>query len=231
MKTSVVVAALVSSYCALGAPTSSTTDAPLQAGPSNSTGESTSRLGNLLKATFRIPGKVSLKDHSYSHVVLDGTGLESVDDLEVKETVSAANGPELSFRLASSRHRVSPLPFAESSFMREETNLIEPDPEPTMLEMETQASRESHQWIPCLKDGKLHFHRVAKKPDQLAFSLILLIMGVAAVVCLGQRIRQRINQYKHGKGAIFLKDDGMFKRDVKDIRDLEDPESTAACEA
>jgi len=97
--------------------------------------------------------------------------------------------------LGSLAHRLTnKSPFADSSIVREETRASTEDwePEATIVEWETKASRESYIWIPCFSHGKaLHYHRVRVYADMLVVSLVLTLVAVLLIIELWKPVITR----------------------------------------
>jgi hypothetical protein len=78
--------------------------------------------------------------------------------------------------------------------VREETRASTGDwePEATIVEWETKASRDSYIWIPCFSHGKaLHYHRVRVYADMLVVSLVLSFIAVILVIELWKPVTAR----------------------------------------
>jgi hypothetical protein len=97
--------------------------------------------------------------------------------------------------LGSLAHRLTnKSPFADSSIVREETRASTEDwePEATIIEWETKASRESYIWIPCFSHGKaLHYHRVRVYADMLVVSLVLTLVAMLLIIELWKPVITR----------------------------------------
>ncbi|KAI0393081.1 hypothetical protein F5Y17DRAFT_329981 [Xylariaceae sp. FL0594] len=101
-------------------------------------------------------------------------------------------------------------PFADSSIVREETRASTEDwePEATIVEWETKASRESYILIPCLSQGKaLHYRRVRVYADMLVVSLVLTLVAVLLIVELWKPAVTRLRRLRSGCGPIYLDTD------------------------
>lgn len=88
--------------------------------------------------------------------------------------------------IVSVAHRLTNKPpFSESSIVREETRASTGDwePEASIVEWETKASREAHFCIPCLSAGKImHYHCVRVNTDMLVVSLVLSLIAIILII-------------------------------------------------
>jgi hypothetical protein len=111
---------------------------------------------------------------------------------------SRAKGPphrtKSSYLTSLAHHWTNKSPFADSSIVREETrgNTEDWEPESSIVEWETKASRESYIWISCFSHGKTpHYHRVRVYADMLVVSLVLSFIAVVLVIELWKPVVAR----------------------------------------
>ncbi|KAJ2972313.1 hypothetical protein NUW58_g9211 [Xylaria curta] len=115
--------------------------------------------------------------------------------------------PESSYLVSLAHRLTNGSPFSESSIVREETRASTEDwePEATIVEWETKASRDAYIWIPSFSTDKtIHYHRVRVCTDMLVVSLALSVVAVILVVELWKPVATRFRRLRSGHGPIYL---------------------------
>ncbi|KAI0147515.1 hypothetical protein GGR57DRAFT_253796 [Xylariaceae sp. FL1272] len=138
-----------------------------------------------------------------------------------KTKKKGASGKSKSLLNSISRQWLPKNPFVkDSAIIMEETKAIneewEPEPEASIVELETKASRDSWVWIPCVSSGKkLHYKRVRIYADMLVVGLVLSFVAVLLVIELWTPVIQRIRRLRSGHGAIYLDEEAFKLNDMK----------------
>ncbi|KAI1114677.1 hypothetical protein F5Y14DRAFT_158375 [Nemania sp. NC0429] len=119
--------------------------------------------------------------------------------------------------IASLTHRLTNRsPFSESSIVREETRASTGDwePEATIVEWETKASRESHFWIPCFSAGKtIRYHCVRVNTDMLVVSLVLSLVAIILVIELWKPVISSLRRFRSSHGPIHLDGNDVMSKE------------------
>ncbi|KAF2970884.1 hypothetical protein GQX73_g2658 [Xylaria multiplex] len=220
MKLATALYFLTFSSCAIAAPVSTGLDkAPGRADLSNSGPQQEPRIKLPIKTPILQPSKAAGKKGSKPQ------GIQSSNDQrQLSSDGVAKSSPENSSHkpkkpkssyLASLAHRLTNKPpFSESSIVREETRASTGDwePEATIVEWETKASREATIWLPCFTTDKtLHYHRIRVNTDMLVVSLVLTFVVVVLVIELWKPVATRIRRFQSGHGAIHLDIDAVTR--------------------
>lgn len=131
------------------------------------------------------PSQVSHEKHPKILVAEDGRRVQLPDHLAGAKSWET---PNVLHFLTSLTHKKKQSPFPESSIMEEETkaNSAETEPQETIVELETKASRESWTYIPYIsKDNVLRFRCVRKAADSVMVAVpmmaafaILMVLGI-----------------------------------------------------
>ncbi|KAI1181307.1 hypothetical protein F4777DRAFT_573381 [Nemania sp. FL0916] len=110
--------------------------------------------------------------------------------------------------IASLAHRLTnKSPFSESSFVREETLASTEDwePEATIVEWETKASRDASFWIPCFSaDKTIHYRYLRVNTDMLVVCLVLSLIAIILIIELWRPVAARLQRLRSGHGPICL---------------------------
>lgn len=119
--------------------------------------------------------------------------------------------------IASLAHRLTnKSPFHESSIVREETRASTGDwePEATIVEWETKASREAHFWIPCFAAGKiLRYHCVRVNTDMLVVSLVLSLIAIILIIELWKPVVSSFRRFRSSHGPNYLDGDKAMSKE------------------
>ncbi|KAI0405548.1 hypothetical protein F4802DRAFT_174791 [Xylaria palmicola] len=128
-----------------------------------------------------------------------------------------ARKPKSSYLASIAHHLTSKSPFSESSIVKEETRASTEDwePEATIVEWETKASKEAYIWIPTFSaDKTIHYHLVRVCTDMLVVGLALTVIAVILVIELWKPAATRLRRFRSGHGQIYLDmDDETSKGD------------------
>ncbi|KAI3320783.1 hypothetical protein HD806DRAFT_217363 [Xylariaceae sp. AK1471] len=200
---------LTFSSCAIAAPVSMALDkVPSRADSFHSTLRQEPRIKLPVKTSIRTPSKVSGKKAPKAQRVRLGNSQSSLSsDGAASPPKGSPRRTKSSYITSLAHHWTNKSPFADSSIVREETRASTEDwePEATIVEWETKASRESYIWIPCFSHGKtLHYHRVRVYADMLVVSLVLSFIAVVLVIELWKPIVARLRRFRSGHGPIYL---------------------------
>ncbi|KAI0118407.1 hypothetical protein GGR51DRAFT_215891 [Nemania sp. FL0031] len=219
MKFSAALCVLALSTCAITAPVSGTPNkVPSRADIFKSDARQEPRVRlPAAKAPTRQPTKISGKKGSKAeklHVSND-KHLQSSDRVALPPPKKPSPKPKS--YIGSLAHRLTNKPpFSESSIVREETRASTGDwePEASIVEWETKASREAYFWIPCLSaDKTLSYHRVRVNTDMLVVSLVLSLIAIIVVIELWKPAAARFSRLRSGHGPIHLDSDEVTNKE------------------
>ncbi|KAI0532698.1 hypothetical protein GGR58DRAFT_154262 [Xylaria digitata] len=211
MKLAAALYFLAFSSCAIAAPISTGLDkAPGRADLSNSGPQQEPRIKLPIKTPILQPSKAAGNKGSKPQAIQPSNDQRRLSSDDVAKPVpdNSSHTPKKpkSSYLASLAHRLAnKSPFSESSIVREETRASTGDwePEATIVEWETKASREATIWLPCFTTDKtLHYHRIRVNTDMLVVSLVLTFVVVVLVIELWKPVVARIHRFRSGHGAI-----------------------------
>ncbi|GAW23273.1 hypothetical protein ANO14919_128270 [Xylariales sp. No.14919] len=215
MKFSAALYFLACSSCAIAAPISTGLDkVPGRADLSNSGPRQEPSIKLPIKTPIAQPSKVAGKKGLKSQGIQLSNDQRrlSPDGASKSSSKKSSQKPKKpKSYLASLAHRLTnKSPFSDSSIVREETRASTGDwePEATIVEWETKASREATIWLPCFTTDKtLHYHRVRVNTDMLVVSLVLSFIAVILVIELWKPVAARIRRLRSGHGPIYLRID------------------------
>ncbi|KAI2617077.1 hypothetical protein GGR54DRAFT_210836 [Hypoxylon sp. NC1633] len=156
---------------------------------------------------FFTPSRVSTEKHVNILVTEDGRRVQLPDNLAGARAWETPN--VLHFLTSLTRPRKHS-PFPESSIMREETraNTGETEPHKSIVELETQAERESWTYVPYIsRDNVLRFHCVRKAADKVMLAVPLSAAAIVLVTLIWTTLRHIFRTLgPNRKGAIWLED-------------------------
>ncbi|KAI6088419.1 hypothetical protein F4821DRAFT_88492 [Hypoxylon rubiginosum] len=163
------------------------------------------------------PSQVSHEKHPKILVAEDGRRVQLPDHLAGAKSWET---PNVLHFLTSLTHKKKQSPFPESSIMEEETkaNSAETEPQETIVELETKASRESWTYIPYIsKDNVLRFRCVRKAADSVMVAVpmmaafaILMVLGILRYTYA----RRSFRSCKHGSIRLPVEERPMLTRSL-----------------
>ncbi|RYC60643.1 hypothetical protein CHU98_g5552 [Xylaria longipes] len=201
MKLTAALFFLACSSCAIGAPVSTVLDkVPGRADSFNSGLQQEPRIKLPTKTSIRtpVPHKVSDKKGSKAQRIHSSNNRPLPSSRGIGSTSpkkpSRKPKPKSSYLVSLARRLKNKSPFSESSIVREETRASTGDwePEATIVESETKASKETYISIPSLStDKKIHYRRVRMCTDMLVVSLALSVIAIILVIELWKPVAAR----------------------------------------
>ncbi|KAI1195176.1 hypothetical protein F5X97DRAFT_250119 [Nemania serpens] len=191
---------LAFSSCSIAAPIATALDSvPSQADLSNSGTRQELRIGPI-KSPTQQPNKTRGRKGSKQPLRSSGVSTSPLSRRPPRKS-----NPHY---IASLAHRLTnKSPFSESSIVREETRASTGDwePEATIVEWETKASREAHFWIPCFSAGKIiRYHCLRVNTDMLVVSLVLSLIAIIIVIELWKPVISSFRSFRSSHGPIYL---------------------------
>ncbi|KAI0444509.1 hypothetical protein F4803DRAFT_250643 [Xylaria telfairii] len=158
-----------------------------------------------------VPHKVSEKKGSKARRIHSSNdrSLPLSNDIASISQKKPSRKPKSSYLVSLARSLKSKSPFSESSIVREETRASTQDwePEGTIVESETKASRETYISIPIFSSNKaIHYRRVRMYTDMLVVSLALSVIAIILVIELWKPVAARFRRFRSGHGPIHLDD-------------------------
>ncbi|KAK6952141.1 hypothetical protein Daesc_006673 [Daldinia eschscholtzii] len=156
------------------------------------------------------PSRVSIEKHSNIVVAENGQRIQLPENLAGAKSWET---PHVLAFLTSFTRPKKQSPFPESSIIREETrgNMMEAEPEETIVELETKAERESWTYLPYVSQDKvLRFRCVRKAADTMMLALPAVATVMILVAVLLRALRHRVHALRTFKqGEIRLDDKEM----------------------
>ncbi|KAI1466612.1 uncharacterized protein F4812DRAFT_87712 [Daldinia caldariorum] len=156
------------------------------------------------------PSRISIEKHSKIVVAEDGQRVQLPENLTGAKSWET---PHVLAFLTSFTHPKKQSPFPESSIIREETrgNMMEAEPQETIVELETKAERESWTYLPYVSQDKvLRFRCVRKAADTMMFALPFAAFIMVLAAMLLNAMRHRTHDLRRCKmGQIRLDDKEM----------------------
>ncbi|OTB03979.1 hypothetical protein M426DRAFT_168812 [Hypoxylon sp. CI-4A] len=158
--------------------------------------------------SFLAHSRVSTEKKTKVLVAEDGRRIQLPDNLAGAKSWETPNVVRF---LTSLTHPKKQSPFPDSSIMTEETraNMIETEPQETIVELETKAERDSWTYLPYMsKDKVLRFHCVRKAADTAIFAIPMVAAAMFLLVLSSiLRYTSRAFGLCSKKGAIRLQDE------------------------
>lgn len=143
-----------------------------------------------------VPRKVSEKKGSKARRIHSSNDrpLPSSNSIASTSRTKLSRKTKSSYLVSLARSLKNKSPFSESSIVREETRASTQDwePEGTIVESETKASRETYISIPSFSSDKsIHYRRVRMCTDMLVVSLALSVIAIILVIELWKPVAAR----------------------------------------
>ncbi|KAI0119082.1 hypothetical protein F4814DRAFT_225605 [Daldinia grandis] len=156
------------------------------------------------------PSRISVEKHNNVVVAEDGQHVQLPENLAGAKSWET---PHVLAFLTSLARPKKQSPFPESSIIREETrgNMMEAEPQETIVELETKAERESWTYLPYVSQDKvLRFRCVRKAADTMVIALPVAAIAMFLMAVFSRALRQRARALRIvEKGEIHFDDKEM----------------------
>ncbi|KAI0847646.1 hypothetical protein F5Y00DRAFT_113569 [Daldinia vernicosa] len=159
------------------------------------------------------PSRISIEKHNNVVVAEDGQRVQLPENLAGAKSWET---PHVLAFLTSLARPKKQSPFPESSIIREETrgNMMDAEPQETIVELETKAERESWTYLPYVSQDKvLRFRCVRKAADTMMIALPVAATAMILMAILSRALRRRVCVLRTlktlKKGEIHLDDKEM----------------------
>ncbi|KAF3063827.1 hypothetical protein GL218_02353 [Daldinia childiae] len=138
------------------------------------------------------PSRISIEKHNNVVVAEDGQRVQLPENLAGAKSWET---PHVLAFLTSLTRPKKQSPFPESSIIREETrgNMMEAEPQETIVELETKAERESWTYLPYVSQDKvLRFRCVRKAADTMVLALPVAATVMILMAIFSRALRHRV---------------------------------------